>query len=128
MFFVLSGNQFYFSNAEPLVGQNVRRVRGNEFPFVVAIGNNFFQDLQDHICTGSLISRNHVLTAASCLKNVALERLRVKIGSSDILSANDFEVSWWLSYEEWAQLNNMPPDHEDHDVAIIKVTKNVQIF
>ena len=128
MFFVLSGNQFYFSNAEPLVGQNVRRVRGNEFPFVVTIGDNFFQDLQDHTCTGSLISRNHVLTAAHCLKHVALNKLRVKIGSSDILSANDFEVSWWLTYDEWALLNTIPPNDAENDIAVIKVKRNGLVF
>ncbi|KAJ8673232.1 hypothetical protein QAD02_004494 [Eretmocerus hayati] len=72
--FILCGLNF-FSNAEPLSGTNLSAEE--KFPFavlIVEIHKN--SDKNDHACVGTVISRNQILTAASCLENRSLSNLR----------------------------------------------------
>ncbi|KAJ8668244.1 hypothetical protein QAD02_009907 [Eretmocerus hayati] len=60
-------------------------------------------DNEIHLCTGSLILKNQVLTAASCLKNIPTQDLRVIFGTTDSsLSVHKkFNVLSKITYEEW---------------------------
>ncbi|KAJ8673044.1 hypothetical protein QAD02_004305 [Eretmocerus hayati] len=63
---------------------------------------------ENHLCTGSLISKNHVLTAATCLADVSATDLKVIFGSKDENSPyhSAFTVSFKITYEDWC--NNQP--------------------
>ena len=107
-----------------MTGPGVRQVHGNEFPFVVSIGVISDRDAElNHICTGSLISRRHILTASHCMEDLKLGLVQVSIGSSDLRAAEKFQVNWWITYDNWLEDNGIPDDLRLSDIAIITVNK-----
>ncbi|KAJ8673263.1 hypothetical protein QAD02_004525 [Eretmocerus hayati] len=65
----------YFSNAEPLSGTNLSG--GEKFPFILLIvGIHQNSGKEDHVCVGTLISKNQLLTSASCFEGWSLNNLR----------------------------------------------------
>ena len=107
-----------------MTGPGVRQVHGNEFPFVVSIGVINDRDAElNHFCTGSLISRRHVLTASHCMATLKLGSFQVSIRSSDLRAAEKFQVNSWITYDNWLEVNEMPDDPRLSDIAIIQVNK-----
>ena len=117
-------NQLNFSNA--LLGQNVTQAYEYEFPYVVSImristENETLENL--HRCTGTIISRQDILTAEHCLRDLTPYGFRIMIGSSDLYNCIEYYSLWWLSYNRWAYLTNTDLQNEDNDVAIGKVNE-----
>ncbi|XP_012220104.1 venom protease-like isoform X2 [Linepithema humile] len=97
-----------------------------EFPYMVALGYEN-QDADDnnsvpiqYNCGGTLISSQHVLTAAHCVNNVQqLIPIEVRIGSVDLRSVGDGEqripISDVITHPRYRRSQNY------HDVAILKL-------
>lgn len=102
---------------------NKRIVNGNEsnpefFPWVVIITQNFIKK-----CSGSLISFEHVITAAHCIQG-SLRDTHVLIGLTDFKNPfnpdNIFSVTKVTIHPEYSGNKN--------DVVILKLSRKVDLF
>jgi hypothetical protein len=107
------------------LGNNIRSVKRNEFPFVVFIirSNNRRQSNpeKDHICTGTLITNRDIATAAHCMEHEIKILVKIVIGSNDIRIGQKYSVFWWISYEVWANRKGIPIESDCNDVMNIRV-------
>lgn len=109
---------FHLSHQVALRGENVRDSEINEFPSVVSIG---VKD-NTHVCTGTLITSKHVLTAAHCLTIVNPAITEIIVGSIDREHGKIHHASHWIAYAEWKNRSNNEYNPLEHDIAIITVT------
>jgi V8-like Glu-specific endopeptidase len=80
----------------------------------------------DHICTAAIITRTHVLSAAHCIINRIVNETVVAVGSIVLTSARLHRISWWITYNEWCDSENIVKEFEDNDISIIKVNNSLK--
>ncbi|KAJ8681700.1 hypothetical protein QAD02_017492 [Eretmocerus hayati] len=114
-------------NAEPLHGDNVRDAMKKEFPFVALIKVKIGTKDEYKYCSGTLISRRHVLTAAQCLptKNGVFDTINVQIGFPNVLESKWYNSSKWTTQNDWSAMRGKRPEYEKDDIAVITLNKDV---
>ncbi|KAJ8680082.1 hypothetical protein QAD02_015869 [Eretmocerus hayati] len=124
-------SEFNNLNGQPLfatAGAVADPVNG-QLPFIALLTNN----RGEHLCTGSLISEKHVLTAASCLNKISpTSNTKVVLGTLDHWSPahNKFDIQSTLTYKTWCMLHPASCFYEKFtdDIGIILLkTKNAKI-
>ncbi|KAJ8664923.1 hypothetical protein QAD02_006585 [Eretmocerus hayati] len=112
-------------NGEPMLG--VLPSRENSHPYIVGLAiKNINGEIGHHICTGSLISQIHILTAASCTrptKNlVAVIRRR---GGSRSYQNINFDIVEQETYKNWyhKKYGKITSGKDSDDLAILKMGK-----
>ena len=113
-----------------------RIINGNEatancWPWQISIRRKVVSGSQtlysSHLCGGSLIYENIVLTAAHCVDNFAAENIGVVVGVHDfatepLTSSNTFGVSSRYYHTRYASSPEII-----NDIAILKLDKNVTL-
>jgi secreted trypsin-like serine protease len=104
--------------------RNGRVVGGNqasptEFPFAVGILISFTEN--NGWCSGSLVSRNFILSAAQCFVGSETQ-VTALIGASDITRVSEFLlVSQYIKHENF-NFNSL-----DNDIALLRMQREVQL-
>jgi hypothetical protein len=114
-------NDCNFVNA--LAGENVKSAEENEFKYVVSIleiDNSTLVPIEMyHRCTGTLVSKQDVLTAEHCVNNIFPSAIKMLIGSIDLRLGTIFSPLFFVPYI---------PERYEHDVEYQNRDKNVNIF
>ncbi|KAJ8673517.1 hypothetical protein QAD02_004779 [Eretmocerus hayati] len=95
---------FYFlPKVESIRGQQVFSVKDVYLFPTLIIEENDARTEEKRLCTGSIITKNQVLTGASCLENAKLQNLLVIMLSAfkPIPGVNSFKVSTKLTYNDF---------------------------
>lgn len=107
------------------MGNNLERVKNGKYSFVVSIShkNDLFPEEQLHFCTGVLIAKMFVLTAAHCLNgNNSPSTIQIIVGSIDLREGKKYNVNMWITYDQWEKSKNIYYEKNAiNDIAIIKV-------
>jgi hypothetical protein len=75
----------------------------------------------DHICTGSLISRQHVLSASYCTLNRLWNETVVHAETNNLLVGRVYGIAWWIRYNEWCIYRQRANPFHDNEISITKV-------
>jgi hypothetical protein len=116
---------------KPMVGQNVRRAIEGEFSPVVTIKKFTHRNIppeDTRICSGTLISIFHVITAAHCLEIIRFSLMEIIVGSIDIRQGMRYHPLWIVDYNRWANLSDLYRKYRINDIAIIKVNIYIYIY
>ncbi|KAJ8668254.1 hypothetical protein QAD02_009917 [Eretmocerus hayati] len=124
--YFLSYSMINVSNAEPIVGKNVKKVEVNEYPFIVSLHGYSRRPFvnKKHFCGGTLISQNHVLTASHCIvEDSFMKEVEVIAGSPNLKSNNlkRFKPIEWLKFKDWAHKKGAEYKKGFSDIAVLKL-------
>ncbi|XP_017040991.2 trypsin eta [Drosophila ficusphila] len=92
-------------------------LKGPRYPYIVSIGSNE-KGYNKHLCVGVIISNEHVLSAAHCIKSQKKDKLYVS-GGDDWLNSRTqkqtrFVVVQVIWHPQFKELGG-------HDIALVKV-------
>ncbi|XP_043267305.1 venom serine protease 34-like [Venturia canescens] len=97
--------------------------RGNEtavheYPFMAAIIDNRTHEL---VCSGTIINKKQVLTAAHCLAGRARDTFKVLVGAHDLKNVEATPGSMFFRTESFVSHENYSASTFDYDIALITV-------
>lgn len=122
----MAENAINIIDASPIIGEKVVQVATRDkFPFIASLQTRVpYNRMGDkHFCTGSLITYRDVLTAAHCIEDLQPGVFQVVLGIIDLESNySRYDVSWMVTYDEWADFFHLRRNFELDDIAILRVS------
>ncbi|KAJ8675803.1 hypothetical protein QAD02_011589 [Eretmocerus hayati] len=123
---------FFLISGEPVMSRTAYSVK-QKYQFVVLIAEKDSMTVEGRrLCTGSLISRNQVLTFSSCLENKELKNLNAFMGSTgQSTDFNMFDILSKKTYDDYlyeSELSKNMIPHGIGDIAILKLDMPQTIF
>ncbi|KAJ8679754.1 hypothetical protein QAD02_015541 [Eretmocerus hayati] len=120
------GHLYVFSEADPIIGAKVYSTKKKYNSVVVVVEKSIELQSYEHLCTGSLISKTQVLTAASCMENKELNNLRVFPGgrSTTLYRHGSFEILSKVTYKDYEEecfRNGICKFKQIDDICILKL-------
>jgi secreted trypsin-like serine protease len=107
-----------------MVGNNIVNVTAGEFSMIVSLKQANFNNNEvekDHLCSGVLISKKDVLTTAHIFDNLPTIGFNIIIDSNDLRNGKKYFPYWWLTFDRWSKLYEIPSETEMNDIAVIRV-------
>ncbi|CAG2113712.1 unnamed protein product, partial [Medioppia subpectinata] len=89
-----------------------------EAPWAVFLLFKFWHYFDDSACSGVLVAKLWVLTAAHCFKNDTTRRLVVRAGNTQVTGRESREIAMVIVYEKYNYSNKTI-----HDIALVKLSK-----
>lgn len=111
------GQNNYYSAASRIVGGQDAAV--GEFPYHVSL-----HDIrsQSHVCGGSIIRPNWILTAAHCIHGTDPADIRVLVGTKRLDGGRSYNVSaWFLHDEDYNFFHSLA-----NDIALIRLSESLR--
>ncbi|XP_063222080.1 trypsin-1-like [Bacillus rossius redtenbacheri] len=93
-----------------------------QYPWMVSLretSDSIFGSEESHICGGSIVSNNYVLTAGHCCENEDASSLVVRVGNTDGDNGERHEISQIILHPQFVTKYNVPYN----DVCLLKVSK-----
>ncbi|XP_011493785.1 PREDICTED: uncharacterized protein LOC105359008 [Ceratosolen solmsi marchali] len=119
-------NPYKFVNA--LIGEGVREAGENEFGYVVSIRRTSTLEIpiqRLHRCTATLISKQDVITAEHCLRNMLPTAFKIMIGSNDLTRSIETFPLFLITYNDWASNQRIRTEFRINDIAFVKIIGNI---
>lgn len=70
-----------------------------------------------------------VITAAHCIEGSTPDEIQVLLRVINVTSSEPmFNVTWMLSYDQWAHRFRVPKQYYENDVAILRVKSNINSY
>jgi secreted trypsin-like serine protease len=76
---------------------------------------------QSVLCTGTLITRSHIVTSAHCLDAISMSIVLVIYGSVDVRHGRRLPLAWWISCDQWMESLELDVVPAYNDISLIKV-------
>ncbi|XP_011495563.1 PREDICTED: chymotrypsin-2-like [Ceratosolen solmsi marchali] len=111
-----------------MIGANVRDAMEDEFSYVVSISRIDLEDASkpnEHFCTGTLITRQDVLTSAHCMESEALSTTLVIVGSINLTEGITYKPLWWITYNLWTDMKEMQRKFTNNDIGNLRLYHEV---
>lgn len=129
VFTLLQGIILCYSTFECIQGPS--RIIGGEpakigqFPFQVSIQvsyNTNNRTLFSHICAGSILNKNWILTAAQCVQFESARRTHLIVGAHRSSEGKKYRAAKFIAHPEYAGFE----EYYDHDIALIRTREDIE--
>ncbi|XP_014235628.1 venom serine protease-like [Trichogramma pretiosum] len=122
MHIFLNSVLYNHANNSPLTGHGLKVIENNDLPYVVLVAHR----RHGKICTGTLVTKYHIVTAAHCIRYENPTDLEAIVRIPPYVESHKYPVSSSITYDQWTKFNNVNPRFPSNDIAVLSLEKPVE--